>query len=177
MVFHVTNYMRETNVWMIRKMRWILWGGCAFIPLYRTFYWDFIGRRVVFKDWLRGKSEEQKKEEAIQLRANWGYKPRYEPVLDFSIKQKIHEQQTREEMFADRPRVRTTMSKENKEGKLNPKDVRTIFNIAVEHNRQPGEFNYLFPQTFYSLYPDIEQEAYVTIGGSAKRKVHKEYQE
>ena len=23
MVFHITNYMRETNVWMIRKMRWV----------------------------------------------------------------------------------------------------------------------------------------------------------
>lgn len=54
MVFHITNYMRETNVWMIRKMRWMLWGFCLFIPLYRTFYWDYIGRRVVFKDWLRG---------------------------------------------------------------------------------------------------------------------------
>lgn len=80
-------------------------------------------------------------------------------------------------MFVDRPRLHTTMSKENKEGRLNPKDVRTIFNIAAEHNRRPGDFNYNFPQTFYSLYPDIEQEAYVTIGGKAKRKVHQEYQE
>lgn len=66
MVFHVTNYMRETNVWMIRKMRWMLWGFAGFIPLYRNFYWDFIGRRVVLKDWLAGLSEEEKKEEAIK---------------------------------------------------------------------------------------------------------------
>lgn len=86
MVFHVTNYMRETNVWMIRKMRWILWGGVGSLPLYRNFYWDYVSRRVVFKDWLSGKTEEQKKEEAENLRADWGYKTRFQPVYPFSIK-------------------------------------------------------------------------------------------
>lgn len=61
MVFHVTNYMRETNVWMIRKMRWMLWGFVGFIPLYRTFYWDYHGRRVALKDWLYGGTEEEKR--------------------------------------------------------------------------------------------------------------------
>jgi hypothetical protein len=56
--------MRETNVWMIRKMRWILWGGVSFIPLYRNFYWDFHGRRVALKQWLAGKTEDQRKQEA-----------------------------------------------------------------------------------------------------------------
>jgi hypothetical protein len=50
--------MRETNVWMIRKMRWILWGTVGFIPLYRNFYWDYHGRRVALKNWLAGKTEE-----------------------------------------------------------------------------------------------------------------------
>jgi hypothetical protein len=59
MVFHVTNFMRETNVWMIRKMRWILWGGVLAIPLWRTFYWSFNGRRVAFKKWLAGQSEDE----------------------------------------------------------------------------------------------------------------------
>ena len=39
MVFHITNYMRETNVWMIRKMRWIFWGAVGSIPIYRNTYW------------------------------------------------------------------------------------------------------------------------------------------
>ena len=86
MVFHITNYMRETNVWMIRKGRWMLWGLCGFVPLYRNFYWDFIGRRVVWKDYLSGKTEEQKKQKAEDDRTSWGYKPRYEPTNDFSIK-------------------------------------------------------------------------------------------
>ena len=86
MVFHVTNYMRETNVWMIRKMRWMLWGFVLFIPLYRNFYWDYTGRRVVLKEWLSMMSDEDKKKEAISKRANWGYKPRYEPIYNFSLK-------------------------------------------------------------------------------------------
>ena len=86
MVFHVTNYMRETNVWMIRKMRWILWGGVSFIPLYRTFYWDYHGRRVALKHWWAGKSEREQKSEAEAQKADWGYHPRYTPVYDFSIK-------------------------------------------------------------------------------------------
>jgi hypothetical protein len=58
-------------------------------------------------------------------------------------------------------------------GLANPKEIRTIVSIASEHNRQPGTFNYEYPQTFYSLYPEIEQETYITLGGSgAKRRVH-----
>jgi len=77
MVFHITNYMRETNVWMIRKMRWILWGGVAFVPLYRNFYWDYHGRRVAFKKWWYGLSEAQLREQAENSKADWGYHPRY----------------------------------------------------------------------------------------------------
>lgn len=86
MVFHITNYMRETNIWMIRKMRWILWLTVGFVPLYRNFYWDFLGRRVIFREWLAGMTEEEKKQYAIDHRAYWGYHQRYEPIYDFSLK-------------------------------------------------------------------------------------------
>ena len=47
--------------------------------------------------------------------------------------------------------------------------------IASEHNRTPGAFDYNYPQTFYSLYPEVEQETYITLGGSgAKRRVHED---
>jgi hypothetical protein len=59
-----------------------------------------------------------------------------------------------------------------REGFLTPLEVRTIVSIASEHNRHPGLFDYSFKQTFYSLYPEIEQESYVTLGGNAKRRVH-----
>ena len=84
MVFHITNYMRETNVWMIRKMRWMFWSFFAFIPLYRTFYWDFLGRRVAWKDDLQ--TPEEKRAQAESLKADWGFTPRYDAKYPFSIK-------------------------------------------------------------------------------------------
>ena len=90
MVFHVTNYMRETNVWMIRKMRWILWGTFSFIPIYRNVYWDYLGRRVAWKDSFRNKSEDEQRAEAEAARADWGFHPRYEGVYPFSIKSRKH---------------------------------------------------------------------------------------
>ena len=52
MVFHITNYMRETNVWMIRKGRWFLWSMVLAVPIYRNTYWDYLGRRVAWRDSL-----------------------------------------------------------------------------------------------------------------------------
>ena len=62
MVFHITNYMRETNVWMIRKGRWILWSLVLSTPIYRNTYWDYLGRRVAWRDSLGfwGNKEEKK---------------------------------------------------------------------------------------------------------------------
>ena len=175
MVFHITNYMRETNVWMIRKGRWILWGGVGFLPMYRNFYWDFLGRRVAWKDYYSGMTEDEKRQKAENERADWGYKPRYAPTYDFSIKKRKYAEQTREETFADHPRIATGHTRDMREGLVAPKEIRTIVAIASEHNRQPGAFDYNVPQTFYSLYPEIEQETYVTLGGSgAKRRVHTE---
>ena len=148
MVFHVTNYMRETNVWMIRKGRWMLWGFVSFIPLYRNFYWDYLSRRVAFKNkiyhWM-GWTDKDLQQYAEEKRANWGYKPRYEPVYDFSIKKQKHNQQTREDYYNDTPRLHTATTRERKENILEPKDVRMIFNIVAEHNRQPGVFDYNYP--------------------------------
>ena len=112
MVFHVTNYMRETNVWMIRKMRWILWSLVAFIPLYRNFYWDYLGRRVALKRKWNMLSEEQVRAESEQKRADWGYKPRYEPLYNFSIKRFVYEKMTPEETIRDAPRLVTNSQRE-----------------------------------------------------------------
>lgn len=172
MVFHVTNYMRETNVWMIRKMRWILWGFVGFVPMYRNFYWDYLGRRVVFKDWLYGGTEEDKQKLALDQKGDWGYKPRYQPIYDFSLKKQKYATQSIEEKIDDTPRLNPAPGRNAREGMLEPKEVRNIVAIASEHNRLPGSFDYNVPQTFYSLYPEIEQETYVTIGGTAKRRVH-----
>ena len=48
--------MRETNTWMIRKSRWILWGTFGSVPFYRNTYWDYLGRRVAWKEYFNGKT-------------------------------------------------------------------------------------------------------------------------
>lgn len=86
MVFHITNYMRETNVWMIRKMRWIFWSIAASVPFYRNVYWDFLGRRVAWREAFDNRSEKEKIADAEAKRGDWGFKKRYTPVYDFSLK-------------------------------------------------------------------------------------------
>lgn len=126
MVFHVTNYMRETNVWMIRKMRWIFWSFVMATPIYRCTYWDFLGRRVAWRDHLFGGTEEWKKERAETLEANWGYKPRYEPVYDFSMKHRKYEGQTEMEKVMDHPRLTPMGDMNEKRYKMPPKEVRMM---------------------------------------------------
>jgi len=87
-------------------MRWIFWGLGSFIPLYRNFYWDYLGRRVAWKDSFSGKTEEEKMAEAVADRADWGFHPRYEGVLPFSIKTRKQALQTPEETHRDVPRIR-----------------------------------------------------------------------
>ena len=173
-MFHICNYMRETNTWMIRKMRWILWCTFGFIPAYRNFYWDFLGRRVAWKDSMSGKTDADRQAEAVAARADWGYHPRYEGKLNFSIKTRKQAEQTEEEAMRDIPRVRLHDTKDKLAGYMKHSDVQTLIMIAREHNRTPGTFDYSFPQTFYSTFPDIDQETYVTLGSHQKRRVHME---
>ena len=70
------------------------------------------------------------------------------------------------------PRLNTHTGSDGLAGVVEPKIVRTMVNIAKEHNRQPGVFNYSYPQTFYSTFPEIDSETYVTLGSAAGRRVH-----
>ena len=72
------------------------------------------------------------------------------------------------------PRLHTQSTKYGQEGVLKPKEVRTLVAIASEHNRQPGAFDYNYPQSFYSTFPEIESESYITLGSNDKRRVHKD---
>lgn len=145
MVFHVTNYMRETNVWMIRKMRWIFWSFGLSIPIYRLTYWTYQGRRAALRENLSFKSEEQKRAEAEALIGDWGYHPRYEPKYNFSIKTRKHALQTREEAITDTPRIIRTERKNNRVGLKDHDQVRAMLMTIREHNRRPGVFDYNFP--------------------------------
>lgn len=139
------NYMRETNTWMIRKMRWIFWSIVLCVPVYRNTYWDYLGRRVAWRRQFFGGSEEEQIAWAESKKADWGFHPRYEAKYDFSIKAAKHAQQTREEQYRDMPRLNTRDTDESRAGLMEPKDVRSIVSIAREHNRQPGVFDYNYP--------------------------------
>jgi hypothetical protein len=96
-------------------------------------------------------------------------------VYPFSLKKAKYESQTLEEKFDDLPRLVTRSSYEHRHGMLHPKEVRTLIRITSEHNRQPGAFDYNVPQNFYSIFPEIDQESYVTLGSQKdRRKVHLE---
>ncbi len=170
MVFHNTNWMRETNAWWIRKVRWMTWSCAFYIPLYRNTYWDYHSRRVAFGNKMDRRPEEQRVADAKALKGNWGYKPRYAPVFEHSMKREKYAQQSKLDRIEDTPRVRTNVSSSVRVGLKAPKDIRTISLIAREHNRTPGVFDYDYPQDFYSSYPDIDADAYVTIGKDKTRK-------
>ena len=172
MVFHIMNYMRETNTWMIRKMRWIFWGIVLATPIYRNTYWDYLGRRTAWRKYWFGGSEAEQIEWAESKKADWGFTPRYVHKYDFSIKANKYANQTREEEYRDIPRLRTRSTMDHKAGFVEPKDVRTIVAIAKEHNRVTGDFNYHYGQSFYSTFPEIDQETYITLGGGPSRRVH-----
>ena len=178
MVFHITNYMRETNVWMIRKMRWVLWGLVLSTPIYRNTYWDYLGRRIVWKDaaGLYG-SEQDKKEHAESNSGLWGYTPRYKPVYDFSIKTRKQEGETEEERINDTPRLTPTGNMREKRLTVPSEDVRQLVQITMEHNRKPGVFDYNFNQPFYSHYQEIDQETYLVIGDRKSKGAHTQYQD
>ena len=80
--------------------------------------------------------------------------------------------QTPEERVYDTPRLITVSNRQKMEDSKSAKEVRSIVNIVKEHNRQPGVFDYNYPQNFYSTFPEIERESFVTIGSGASRKVH-----
>ena len=79
--------------------------------------------------------------------------------------------QTPEERVEDSPRLMVAPFRNGVEGKLEAKELRTIVQIANEHNRTPGQFDYNYPQEFYSLLPEIEQETFITLGSDQKRRV------
>ena len=52
-----------------------------------------------------------------------------------------------------------------------PEKCRELYYSILEHARDPGAFDYTQPQTQHAVFPDVEQEAYVTINGKDHRKL------
>ena len=52
-----------------------------------------------------------------------------------------------------------------------PEDFMIKFNTLLEKSRIPGHFDYTQPQTYHTLFPEIEQVNFVTIGGETHRNL------
>ena len=104
---------------------------------------------------------------------NWGYRARYEPTLERSIKKRKYDQQTFEEKINDTPRLLTnnnarfTRDYEIRE----PEKMDNLYLTILDHARAPGTFDYTLSQTYHAFLPDIEQDAYVEINGTKHRKL------
>ena len=106
--------------------------------------------------------------------SNFGYRPRYEPQLKRSIKKRKYEQQTLKEALVDTPRLLTQSEKSpytRDYGIDDPELTNSLYLTILDHARVPGSFDYTQPQTYHAVFPDVEQEAYVVIGGKEHRKL------
>ena len=52
-----------------------------------------------------------------------------------------------------------------------PEDFMIKFNTLLEKSRVPGHFDYTQPQTYHTLFPEIEQVNFVTMGGETHRNL------
>jgi len=52
-----------------------------------------------------------------------------------------------------------------------PEEMEVVYMTILDHARAPGVFDYSQPQTYHGFFPDVEQEAYVEIGGNHHRKL------
>lgn len=169
MVYFKTNWIKDCNQWVIRKVRPLVFiPGIAYF-LYNFTIHEYLGRRVVLWRKLDPRTEEELQKDAEKYRSRWGYYPRYEPSLDRSIKKRKYELQSLEETINDTPRLNAhktayhTPTYRDDFGIEKPEKTRELFYAILEHSRRPGTFDYTQPQTQFSLFPDIETQAYVTL--------------
>lgn len=89
------------------------------------------------------------------------------------MKKRKYDLQTLEETLFDTPRLQTNNAPIYKQSAdiEEPEKVDIMYLTLLEHAREPGVFDYSQPQTYHSLFPDIEQEAYVEVDGDNHRKL------
>ena len=175
MVYFKTNWIQDSNRWVIRKVRpWVYLSLGGFFIFHFTYY-QYLGRRVVFfKKYLDWRTPEELQKDADNQRSRFGYKPRYEPTLEISIKKQKYQKENLIDTIKDTPRINSKAnnpkigSYEDHYGIEDPEKTRKFCLVLLEHARTPGTFDYTIPQTQYSLFPDVEQEAYFTFGSNNK---------
>ena len=89
------------------------------------------------------------------------------------MKHRKYEAQTLKETMEDNPRIKTTDNASYTEdfNMQDPEEFMKEFYTILEKSRIPGHFDYSQPQTYYALFPEIEQMHYVTIGGESHRNL------
>jgi hypothetical protein len=98
---------------------------------------------------------------------------RYEPRLHNSLKRRKYELQSMEEVFQDTPLLKTRNTANYKEhfNIEDPEQMEVVYLTMLDHARMPGFFDYTLPQTYHAFFPDVEQEAYVEVGGDKHRRL------
>lgn len=174
MVYFKTNWIKETNQWIIRKVRPFAWSLVAGYFIFHFTYYEYLGRRVAFfNKHLDPRTDVEKQKDAIKYRTRFGYKPRYEPSLEISIKKEKYAKQDLKEILEDTPRLYND-SKEKPDfekayGLEAPEKTREFFYAILEHARKPGTFDYTVPQTQHAVFPDVQQEGYVTLNSNQSK--------
>lgn len=89
------------------------------------------------------------------------------------MKKRKYELQTLQETANDNPRLTVSNHAVYKEtyGIEDPEIEEKFYLTMLDHSRKPGSFDYTQPQTYHAIFPDIEQEAYVEVGGNKHRKL------
>ena len=91
-----------------------------------------------------------------------------------SLKKRKYELQSIEETLNDTPllKVRNNASYKEAFNIEDPEQMEVVYMTILDHARNPGSFDYTLPQTYHGFFPDVEQEAYVEVGGNKHRKLN-----
>lgn len=175
MVYFKTNWIKDSNQWMIRKVRpWFLLVAVGGFVYHFTIH-EMLARRVAFfNKYIDPRTPQEKQNDSNLYRSRFGYKPRYEPSLPISIKKEKYANQSLKEMVEDTPRLESNVERKNygvfdKYHNLESPEITRKFALALlEHARAPGTFDYTIPVTYHAVFPDVEQEAYVTLNSKER---------
>lgn len=170
MVYFKTNFIKDSNVWVIRKVRPFVWGGFFVGFWYYFMMYEYVGRKVVLLRKLDPRSQKDIENDAIKKRSRWGYQPRFEPSLERSIKKRKYDNQTLEETVNDTPRIESNTDFYRRPTNyikdfdmIESKKISDFYFAMLDHSRVPGAFDYTQPQTYHAVFPDVQSQAYVTL--------------
>ena len=170
MVYFKTNFIKDSNTWVIRKVRPFVYGLFGFGAFYYFLMYEYLGRKVVLLRKLDPRTEDELQNAAIKKRTRWGYQPRFEPSLERSIKKRKYSAQNLEETINDTPRIESAKHYYRRPANyvydynmIESKKINDIYLAILDHSREPGTFDYTKPQTYTAVFPDVESQAYVTL--------------